>query len=571
MIRFLRRPFVAFTIIAAVLGAAALAQQAGSRGLGEKFKKFDKNSDGKLTVDEIPADYMVRLDLDKNGEVTLDEAHRAFASAPEGKEDATPVANRMFESFDKNGDGKVTRDECGDAPWFSKIDRSGDGIITREEVLAVAAQLKQAMKKQGMDVPSPTKAAKPVAAGPKILKAGDGGVGRQVQEVKFTDVTGHTHKLSGTVGEKGLVIAITSTTCPVSKRYTPTLARLQKDLQAKGLGMLIVNPMKSEPVDAMKAQGFTATYVHDTEGSLIEALDARTTTEVFLLDRTRTLLYRGALDDQYGIAYNLDAPRNRYLADAIDEMLAGRHPSIAATEAPGCELDRPSATVSVTSSVTYHRDVARILAQNCSQCHHENGIAPFSLDTPDEVKDRAKTIKRVVSEGTMPPWFAKDDKPNRWANDHSLSPRDKADLLAWIESSDRPLGDVADAPKPITYPAGGWTYGTPDAVFEFAQAQPIKAEGKMPYVNVKVNTGLNEDRWVQAIEVQPGNRQVVHHIIVSVVDPKHPRSRVSAEEGFFAAYVPGNGGDQFPVGFARKLPAGAVLNFQMHYTPNGKA
>ena len=252
-------------------------------------------------------------------------------------------------------------------------------------------------------------------------------------------------------------------------------------------------------------------------------------------------------------------------------MLAGRHPHVAATEAPGCELDRPEHGVATTTNITYHRDVERILAQNCLQCHHEGGIAPFALDNVDEVKDRVKTIKRVVDQGTMPPWFAKDDKPNRWANDHSLAGRDKADLLAWIDSADRPMGDPADAPLAITFPKGGWIYGEPDAVYEFAKAQPIKAEGRMPYVGVDVPTGLTEDRWVQSIEIEPGDRQVVHHVIVFAVDPKHKGERFAQQETFFAAYVPGNNGDIFPTGFAKKLPAGAVLSFQMHYTPNGKA
>ena len=59
---------------------------------------------------------------------------------------------------------------------------------------------------------------------------------------------------------------------------------------------------------------FTAPYIHDKDKTLTAALQARTTTEVFLLDASRTLVYRGALDDQYGVDYNLDAPRHRYLA-----------------------------------------------------------------------------------------------------------------------------------------------------------------------------------------------------------------------------------------------------------------
>jgi mono/diheme cytochrome c family protein len=118
-------------------------------------------------------------------------------------------------------------------------------------------------------------------------------------------------------------------------------------------------------------------------------------------------------------------------------------PLVAATAAPGCELDPGEFAKPASSPVTYHRDVARILQQNCVSCHRDGGIAPFALDDIEEVEDRSRVIRRVVTEGTMPPWFAAtaDDKPSPWANDRSLSARDKADLLAWLGSSDRPLGD----------------------------------------------------------------------------------------------------------------------------------
>ena len=160
---------------------------------------------------------------------------------------------------------------------------------------------------------------------------------------------------SGAAGEaaKVVVIAMTSTTCPVSKRYAPSFARLENELAAQGVALLLVNPFESEKAEEIaafnKEQGFTAPYVHDAEKTFAAALRARSTTEVFLLDATRTLLYRGALDDQYGLSYNLDAPRVNYLRDAVSALLAGGRPDIAATEPPGCELDLPAEKSVATS------------------------------------------------------------------------------------------------------------------------------------------------------------------------------------------------------------------------------
>src|SRR5262249_20045917 len=97
----------------------------------------------------------------------------------------------------------------------------------------------------------------------------------------------------------------------------------------------------------------------------------------------------------------------------------------------------------------------------------------------------------------------------------------------------------------------------------------VKAEGTMGYQNVSVSTDFDEDKWVQALEVQPTAREVVHHVLVFAL-PKGVRVGGEAQ-GFFAAYVPGNNSLVYPEGYAKKLPKGTDLRFQIHYTPNGKA
>ena len=101
----------------------------------------------------------------------------------------------------------------------------------------------------------------------------------------------------------------------------------------------------------------------------------------------------------------------------------------------------------------------------------------------------------------------------------------------------------------------------------------IKATGTMPYQFVKTETTLDEDKWVQGYEILPTDRSVVHHVIVNVHEKgiKRARDREQGIGGYWAAYVPGNPGQMYPDGFAKKLPAGATVSFQIHYTPSGVA
>jgi mono/diheme cytochrome c family protein len=411
-------------------------------------------------------------------------------------------------------------------------------------------------------------------SGPVVEKAGDLGVGRMLADLPFKDFSGRTHRLAEVSGDKGLIIAMTSSTCPISRRYLPSLRALEQTLAGQGLRLLVVNAMAGESTEDIRAQikeaGLTSLYYHDREAGLSAALGARTTAEVFLLDARRTLRYRGALDDQYGTDYSREQPTRRYLADAITAMLAERALTVAATTAPGCELDLKPA-VGPATAISYHRDVARILQQHCVRCHHAQGIAPFPLDDLASVKDHTKTIRRVLQEGTMPPWFAappKDGGPSPFANDCSLGARDKADLLAWIDSKDRPLGDPAEAPAKLRF-EDEWTIGKPDAIIPLSKAYPIKATGVMPYQTDVVSTEFTEDKWVKAYEIIPSVREVVHHVIV-MVHPPGEKIKGGGAENYWAIYVPGNSARVFDDGIARKLPAGSRISFQIHYTPNGK-
>ena len=100
-----------------------------------------------------------------------------------------------------------------------------------------------------------------------------------------------------------------------------------------------------------------------------------------MLDAGRTLVYRGAIDDQYGINVALDAPKNQYLRDGVESALGGFRARVRATYAPGCLVSLPTVAMPDgrgASSVTYTKDIAWILAENCVSCHRPGGAGPFA-------------------------------------------------------------------------------------------------------------------------------------------------------------------------------------------------
>ncbi len=138
-----------------------------------------------------------------------------------------------------------------------------------------------------------------------------------------------------------------------------------------------------------------------------------------------------------------------------------------------------------------------------------------------------------------------------------------------------PAGDPANGPLPYAAP-GHWSLGTPDLVVKLPRPIAIPATGTMPYQNVAVETGLTEDKWVSGMEVRPSNRGVVHHVLVFVLPPAVVRPGTGTGTTMNAAASSplmsrGATATRYPDGFAKFLPKGSRLRFQLHYTPNGSA
>jgi mono/diheme cytochrome c family protein len=272
---------------------------------------------------------------------------------------------------------------------------------------------------------------------------------------------------------------------------------------------------------------------------------------------------------------------------------------------------------SAANAPTFSKDVAPIFYKNCTSCHRPGEIAPMSLLTYQDARPWARSIATRVASGTMPPWHA-DPAHGEFENDRRLSDGERDAIARWV-SAGAPEGNPSDLPARPTY-TEGWMIGQPDAIITMQEDYPIPAKGTLAYKYFEVPTNFTEDKWVQGFEVRPGNRAVVHHVIVYARPPARPQPAEAAQtetraapaprptpvfsfaEGMeipggqtggpelppdqrsvaandrpapkqagpsVGAYVPGNSNRTYAEGTALRLRAGSTIVFQMHYTPSG--
>lgn len=212
--------------------------------------------------------------------------------------------------------------------------------------------------------------------------------------------------------------------------------------------------------------------------------------------------------------------------------------------------------------VTFSKDVAPIMHQNCTECHRPGEAAPFSTMSYKEIRPWAKSIREKVLSREMPPWHA-DPNHGDWVNDRRLSQREIETIVAWVDGGTKE-GNPKDLPPAPKYVAG-WNIGQPEETFSIPE-QTVPATGVVAYKYLLVETNFTEDKWVTAAEIRSTGRAAVHHVIVFIQDPKNP---TRTDGNLLAGFAPGEQPTIYRPGFAKKVPAGAKLRFQMHYTPNG--
>lgn len=228
-------------------------------------------------------------------------------------------------------------------------------------------------------------------------------------------------------------------------------------------------------------------------------------------------------------------------------------------------------------TVTFNNQIVRILQENCQTCHRPGNIAPFPLLTYEDASSRARQILNAVQRRNMPPW-PPSNMPGVFHGERILSTDQIQTIARWVEAG-TPEGVPVDLPEPVTFPEG-WSLGEPDLVAQPDEAfapDPSRTDVHRCFV---VNPGASRDLWLKGLEVQPGNRSIVHHVLL-FVDDRGEGQRLDARDpgpgyscfggpGFtpdrgLGGWAPGLQPQFLPEGVGIRIPAGTTIVMQVHY------
>ena len=224
----------------------------------------------------------------------------------------------------------------------------------------------------------------------------------------------------------------------------------------------------------------------------------------------------------------------------------------------------------------FNNDIASIIYTNCTPCHHDGGMAPFPLVSYDDISLYSSWIADVVTEGIMPPW-PPDTTYQHFVNERTLSAADIQAIVDWVNIG-APQGCSDTPPQPVY--TGNSILGTPDLQLTIP-TYTSKATGDDDHVCFSLPTGLTTNKMIRAIEVIPGNREIVHHAVISLdtagtfqTDTSSGACGGPADAIVIAGYAPGVSPVVFPNGSGVKmgvsLNVGTNVIVGLHY-PQGSA
>ena len=382
--------------------------------------------------------------------------------------------------------------------------------------------------------------------------------GNRVDNFELLDHRGDAHELYYLSDAKAVVLMAHKAQCAAASDAYKSLDAIAQRFGAKGVEVRLVNSHDADHragiAADIEALGIGLAVLDDDTQLIGEALDFDQAGAAIVIDTANwQTVYRG---DVAGIEQTLGAMMN-----------GAQVAQSSAAMAPTCDVHYPASDTASHAQISYSQTIAPMLADNCVTCHREGGIAPWQMTDYNMVRGFAPMIREVIRTKRMPPWHA-DPQHGKFANDRSLSVEERQTLVHWVEAG-APRGSGPDPLATYEHDWPEWALGTPDLIIDIP-SQDVPASGVVDYQYPTVANPLEQDNWVRATEIIPGDRAALHHVITRFSTATGERRFAGRNSSGLGGYVPGAIANEYPQGTGRLLPGGAMFQLQMHYTPYGK-
>ena len=251
----------------------------------------------------------------------------------------------------------------------------------------------------------------------------------------------------------------------------------------------------------------------------------------------------------------------------------------ACNDTTAVEVNAPS-----QGQLTFNRDIAPIIFENCAGCHRPGEAGPFSLLSYADVSRRTQQIVAVIQSRFMPPWLPEPGHGD-FADQRRLDESQVTAIQQWAQQG-AIEGDPADLPLPPRW-TEGWQIGEPDLVVQMPEPYTLAAEGLDVFRNFSIPIPLEATRYVRGIEFRPGNPKIVHHASILIDKTERSRGRededpepgftsrmlldeIFSPDGHWLSWTPGKQPVLEPEDMSWRLDKGSSLVLELHMLPTGK-
>ncbi|KAA3615903.1 MAG: hypothetical protein DWP94_15080, partial [Flavobacterium sp.] len=397
----------------------------------------------------------------------------------------------------------------------------------------------------------------------------------RVNDYALFDTTGELHRLSHYNDSKAIVLWVQGNGCPIVRNAVSDFNEIVNDYKDNGFTFFLLNSnTQDDPhetsLEASKFD-FAAPVLLDNNQLVADALDVKITSEVIVLHPTsREIIFRGPINNRLDYGAQKNDPTETYLRDALDALLQDKQPVSKEKMTRGCTVTRLS-KLEKEDTLTYTTDIAPILANHCVMCHNPNGIGPWSMSDYETVRGWSSMMKQVLISKRMPPWSLNSNS-HTFKNDIGIEDSLVRRIVSWIDQGS-PRGTGIDTLKLIKPVSNDWELGMPDKVINLKR-ETVPATGLIPYRYQEIDLEFERDVWLKAIEIKPGNPNVVHHVLLSSAhelekSPISDRMISPKVDNFIAVSTGKKQTMAYPEGTGIFIQKGTKITAQLHYTPYG--